>query len=415
MRQQLQIVKDQHEHAATFARIEDAAAALRAGKMVIIVDDEDRENEGDLTMAAEKITPEAINFMARFGRGLICLAMTPERLDELEIPLMVAQNSSRFETAFCVSVEAKNGTTTGISAADRATTVLTAIDPQTKPFDLVRPGHVFPLRARNAGVLERAGQTEAAVDLARIAGLAPAGVICEIMKDDGTMARVPELSSFARRHDLLMITVADLIAYRMRTERHVRRIAATNLPTEFGEFRLHAFENQIDKQTHVALVRGEIGDGQDVLVRVHSQCLTGDVFRSERCDCGGQLDEAMRRIAAEGRGVLLYLKQEGRGIGLANKIRAYTLQDEGLDTVEANERLGFKADQRDYGIGVQILQALGVRSMRLLSNNPRKLVAIEGYGLSVTQWLPLEITPSASMLHYLTTKRDKLGHLLTGL
>jgi 3,4-dihydroxy 2-butanone 4-phosphate synthase/GTP cyclohydrolase II len=415
MRQQLQIVKDQHEHTATFARIEDAVAALRAGKMVIIVDDEDRENEGDLTMAAEKITPEAINFMARYGRGLICLAMTPERLDELEIPLMVSQNSSRFETAFCVSVEAKNGTTTGISAADRATTVLAAVDPQTKPFDLVRPGHVFPLRARNPGVLERAGQTEAAVDLARIAGLAPAGVICEIMKDDGTMARVPELSSFARRHDLLMITVADLIAYRMRTERHVRRIATTNLPTEFGEFRLHAFENQIDKQTHVALVRGEIGDGQDVLVRVHSQCLTGDVFGSERCDCGGQLDEALRRIAAEARGVLLYLRQEGRGIGLANKIRAYTLQDEGLDTVEANERLGFKADQRDYGIGVQILQALGVRSMRLLSNNPRKLVAIEGYGLSVTQWLPLEVAPSASMLRYLMTKRDKLGHVLSGL
>ena len=294
MRQQLQIVSRQHEHASPFARVEDAAAALGAGKMVIIVDDEERENEGDLTIAAEKITPDAINFMARYGRGLICLAMTPERLDDLEIPPMVSQNSSRFETAFCVSIEARSGTTTGISAADRATTVLAAIDPRTKPSDLVRPGHVFPLRARNAGVLERAGQTEAAVDLARMAGLTPAGVICEIMKDDGTMARVPELSSFARRHDLLMITVADLIAYRTRTERHVECIAATNLPTEFGEFRLHAFENQIDQQTHVALVRGEIGDGQDVLVRVHSQCLTGDVFRSSRCDCGGQLSRDTR-------------------------------------------------------------------------------------------------------------------------
>jgi 3,4-dihydroxy 2-butanone 4-phosphate synthase/GTP cyclohydrolase II len=415
MKQELQIVRGRDERTSPFARIEDAIAAIRDGKMVIVVDDEDRENEGDLTIAAEKITPEAINFMAQYGRGLICLAMTPERLDELEIPLMVPQNSSRFETAFCVSIEAKVGTTTGISAADRATTVLAATDPATKPSDLVRPGHVFPLRARSAGVLVRAGQTEAAVDLARIAGLRPAGVICEIMNEDGTMARVPQLTDFARRHNLLVITVADLISYRMRTESLVRRVASTKLPTEHGEFRLHAFENVIDKQTHVALVCGDISDGKNVLVRVHSQCLTGDVLHSVRCDCGAQLDKALGRIAGEGRGVLLYLSQEGRGIGLANKIRAYALQDEGFDTVEANEHLGFKPDQRDYGIGVQILRELGVRSMRLLSNNPRKLVAIEGYGLSVTHWLPLEIPASASTLRYLTTKRNKLGHILHGL
>ena len=415
MKQRLQIVREPKNRNGTFAAIEDAIAAIRAGKMVIVVDDEDRENEGDLTIAAEKITPDAINFMARHGRGLICLAMTPERLDELEIPLMVPQNSSRFETAFCVSIEAKRGTTTGISAADRAATVLAAIDPSTKPSDLVRPGHVFPLRARSAGVLVRAGQTEAAVDLARIAGLRPAGVICEIMNEDGTMARVPQLTSYARQHDLLMITVADLITYRMRTESLVRCVASTKLPTEYGEFRLNAFESQIDKQTHIALVCGDIGDGKDVLVRVHSQCLTGDVLRSKRCDCGAQLDQALRRIGEEGRGVLLYLDQEGRGIGLANKIRAYHLQDEGCDTVEANERLGFKADQRDYGVGAQILRELGVCSMRLLSNNPRKLVALEGYGLSVAEWLPLEIPASASTLRYLTTKKNKLGHVLRGL
>ena len=396
----------------SFSRIEDAIAAIRAGQMVIVADDEDRENEGDLTMAAEKITPEAINFMAKYGRGLICLAMTPERLDELQIPLMVSNNSSRFETAFCVSIEARERTTTGISAADRAATVLAAIDPATKPADLIRPGHVFPLRARNAGVLERTGQTEAAVDLARLAELCPAGVICEIMNEDGSMARVPELREFALRHNILLITVADLIKYRLRTESVIKRVASTKLPTEYGEFLLHAFENQIDKQTHIALVCGDIGNGQDVLVRVHSQCLTGDVLRSVRCDCGAQLDKALCRIATEGRGILLYLSQEGRGIGLANKIRAYSLQDEGCDTVEANELLGFKADQRDYGIGVQILREIGVRSMRLLSNNPRKLVAIEGYGLSVTEWLPLEIPPSPSTLRYLTTKRNKLGHVL---
>jgi len=415
MTSQLEIVRKPQSRTRSFANIENAIAAIRTGQMVIVVDDENRENEGDLTIAAENVTPETINFMARYGRGLICLAMTPERLDALEIPLMVVQNSSRFETAFCVSIEAKVGTSTGISAADRAATVRAAIDPSTKPADIVRPGHVFPLRARSAGVLARAGQTEAAVDLARLAGLHPSGVICEIMNKDGSMARVPQLSRFARRHNMPMITVADLITYRMRTESLVKCVASTKLPTEYGEFRLHAFENQIDKQTHVALVCGDVGDGRDILVRVHSQCLTGDVLRSARCDCGAQLDEAMRRIAKEGRGVLLYLNQEGRGIGLANKVRAYHLQDEGFDTVEANERLGFKADQRDYGVGVQILRDLGVRSMRLLSNNPRKLVAIEGYGLSVTKWLPLEIPASASTLRYLTTKRNKLGHVLRGL
>lgn len=395
-----------------FSNIEDAIAAIRAGRLVIVVDDEDRENEGDLTIAAENVTPEHINFMARYGRGLICMPMTGARLDELEIPLMVSQNSSRFETAFCVSIEAKN-TSTGISARDRAATVLAAIDPATRPSDLIRPGHMFPLRSRTGGVMVRAGQTEAAVDLARIAGLFPAGVICEIMNEDGTMARVPQLSRFAQRHGLLMITIADLIKYRTRTESLVKRIASAKLPTGHGEFRVHAFENLIDEQTHIALVCGDIKDGKDVLVRVHSQCLTGDVLRSIRCDCGAQLEAALRRIADEGRGVLLYLHQEGRGIGLANKIRAYELQDQGFDTVEANERLGFKADQRDYGVGVQILRELGVRSMRLLSNNPRKLVGIEGYGLSVTEWLPLEIPASESTRRYLKTKKEKLGHKLS--
>jgi 3,4-dihydroxy 2-butanone 4-phosphate synthase / GTP cyclohydrolase II len=381
--------------------------------MIIVVDDEDRENEGDLTIAADRITPEAINFMAKYGRGLICMPMTEDRLAELDLPQMVVQNTARFDTAFCVPIEAKGVTSTGISAGDRAATVLAAIDPRTRPSDLARPGHMFPLRARTGGVLVRAGQTEAAVDLARIAGLYPAGVICEIMNDDGTMARVPELTKFARRHKLLMITVADLIQYRMRTEALVRRVAAAELPTVNGDFHVIAFESTIDRETHVALVRGEIGDGENVLVRVHSRCLTGDVFHSERCDCGPQLDAALERIAAEGRGVLLYLNQEGRGIGMANKIRAYELQDQGLDTVEANERLGFKADQRDYGIGVQILKDLGVRSMRLLSNNPRKLVGIEGYQLSVAEWLPLEIPASATTRRYLKTKKDKLGHKLT--
>jgi 3,4-dihydroxy 2-butanone 4-phosphate synthase/GTP cyclohydrolase II len=397
-----------------FATVEEGLAAVRAGRMIIVVDDEDRENEGDLTMAASKVTPEAVNFMARHGRGLVCLSMTPERLDELEIPLEVAANSTRRDTAFCVSIDARIGTTTGISAADRAKTIKAAISPSTKPSDIARPGHIFPLRARSGGVLVRAGHTEAAVDLARIAGLPPAGVICEIMNEDGTMARVPELTKFARKHKLPMITIADLIRYRMQTEKMVRRVAQASLPTDHGPFQIFAFSNMIDSETHVALVRGEIGDGRNLMVRVHSKCLTGDVFHSTRCDCGLQLDAALGRIAAEGRGVLLYLHQEGRGIGLANKIRAYELQDQGLDTVEANERLGFKPDQRDYGIGAQILRDLGVRSMRLLTNNPRKFIGLDGYGLSVSESVPLEVVPKTEFTRrYLKTKKDKLGHKLS--
>lgn len=395
-----------------FASIDDAVAAIRRGEMVIVVDDEDRENEGDLTIAAEKVTPEIINFMATHARGLICMPLTGERLDQLEIPLMVGKNTTTFETAFTVPIDAKEGVTTGISASDRARTILAAINPKTTATDLARPGHMFPLRAREGGVLVRTGQTEAAVDLARLAGLYPAGVICEITNRDGTMARVPQLTRFARKHKLLMITIADLIRYRMRNEALVRKVATASLPTHHGEFRIHAFESLIDKETHVALVHGEIGDGEGVLVRVHSKCLTGDVFHSARCDCGAQLDTAMQRIVQEGRGVLLYLNQEGRGIGLANKLRAYELQDQGLDTVEANERLGFKPDQRDYGIGSQILRALGIRSMRLLSNNPRKMVAVEGYGLSVLEWLPLEVPVSEHTRKYMKTKKDKLGHRL---
>jgi 3,4-dihydroxy 2-butanone 4-phosphate synthase/GTP cyclohydrolase II len=396
-----------------FASIEDAIDAVRAGRTIIVVDDEDRENEGDLFVAASTATPESINFMARHGRGLICLAMMPDRLDALEIPLEASNNAGRRDTAFCVSIDAHHGTSTGISAADRARTVKVALAPETKPQDLARPGHVFPLRARVGGVMVRAGHTEAAVDLARIAGLEPAGVICEIMNDDGTMARVPELTKFARKHGLLMVTIADLIKYRMRTERLVKRVASAELPTEQAAFRIFAYENQLDNETHVALVRGDIGDGQDVLVRVHSKCLTGDVFHSGRCDCGAQLETALSRIAEEGRGVLLYLNQEGRGIGLANKIRAYELQDQGLDTVEANERLGFKADQRDYGIGAQILSDLGVKTMRLLTNNPRKFVGLQGYGLAISEAVPLEIPASDSTRRYLKTKKDKLGHRLS--
>jgi 3,4-dihydroxy 2-butanone 4-phosphate synthase/GTP cyclohydrolase II len=397
-----------------FASIENALEAIRQGQMVVVVDDEDRENEGDLTIAAEKVTPDVINFMATHGRGLVCLALSPDRLDALEIPLEVPVNSSLRETAMCVSIDARGRTSTGISAADRAATILTAIAPDTRPQDLLRPGHIFPLRARQGGVLVRAGHTEAAVDLARLAGLTPAGVICEIMARDGTMARVPELGKLAKRFHLPLITIADLIKYRMQNERLVRRVASANLPTEFGDFKVQAYESLLDGETHVALVRGDIGDGADVMVRVHSKCLTGDVFHSGRCDCGLQLHAALERIAAEGRGVLLYLNQEGRGIGLANKIRAYELQDQGFDTVEANERLGFKADQRDYGIGAQILGDIGVRSMRLLTNNPRKFIGLQGYGLSVSESVPLEIVPATEFTRkYLKTKKDKLGHTLS--
>ena len=397
-----------------FATIAAALDAIRAGHMIIVVDDEDRENEGDLTMAASAVTPEAINFMARHGRGLVCLALTPERLDLLDIPLEVSDHASRRDTAFCSSIDARDGTSTGISAADRARTVRATLAPDSTPRDLARPGHVFPLRARSGGVLVRAGHTEAAVDLARIAGLAPAGVICEIMNEDGTMARVPELTRFARKHGLLMVTIADLIQHRMQTERLVRRLANAKLPTRHGAFQIVVYENLLNREEHVALIRGDIGDGANVLVRVHSSCLTGDVLHSARCDCGAQLDAAMMRIAAEERGVLLYLNQEGRGIGLANKIRAYELQDQGLDTVEANVQLGFKADQRDYGIGAQILGDLGIKTMRLLTNNPRKFIGLQGYGLAVSDAVPLEIPAGEHTRKYLKTKKDKMGHILSG-
>jgi 3,4-dihydroxy 2-butanone 4-phosphate synthase/GTP cyclohydrolase II len=373
-----------------FAPIEKALDRLREGRMVIVVDDEDRENEGDLTIAADKVTPEAIAFMARYGRGLICLSMTPARLDELEIPLMVSQNTARFETAFCVSITAKGGSSSGVSALDRAATVRAAVDPATRPSDLARPGHVFPLRARPGGVIVRAGQTEAAVDLTRIAGLSPAGVICEVMSDDGTMARVPELSTVAKRHDLVMVTVADLIRYRMRTESFVRAAESAWLPTKYGDFRITAFESCVDGRTHVALVLGDIGDGRDVLVRVHPRCTAGDVICSLRCGCRAELDAALRAIAREGRGVVLDFNQGERDGDAVDRIREQTRPDVALDAAPVREARGLRADQRDYGVGVQVLRALGVRSMRLLSNNPRRLVGIEGYGLTVTDWLPLE-------------------------
>jgi len=395
-----------------FNTIEETIEELQGGRMVILVDDEDRENEGDLCMAAEKVTPEAINFMARHGRGLICLSLTPERVEALKLPMMTDENTSQFGTAFTVSIEAKKGVTTGISAHDRAKTVLTAIDPATRPEDLARPGHVFPLRAKPGGVLQRAGQTEGSVDLARLAGLYPAGVICEIMSDDGTMARVPELQMFAKRHDLKMTTVKDLINYRMRAERLVRRIADVSLPTDFGEFRAIAYANGVDSNVHIALVKGQIRPDEKALVRVHSECLTGDTFGSKRCDCGKQLHKAMQIIEAEGKGVLLYMRQEGRGIGIANKLRAYELQDGGLDTVEANIKLGFKPDLRDYGIGAQILVDIGVRQMRLMTNNPKKIIGLEGYGLSVMERVPIEVKPNEKNIAYLETKKKKLGHLL---
>jgi 3,4-dihydroxy 2-butanone 4-phosphate synthase/GTP cyclohydrolase II len=390
--------------------IDEALVDFRAGKFVIVVDDEDRENEGDLVIAAEFVTPDAINFMARYGRGLICCPLTGERCDELKLPMMVSQNDSRFGTPFTISVEARHGVSTGISAADRAHTVRVLIDPRSRPEDLAMPGHMFPLRARDGGVLVRAGQTEATVDLCRLAGLYQAGVLCEIMKTDGTMARMPQLRRFAARHNLKIISVKDLIAYRMRMERLVERVTEALLPTEYGDFRVIAYRSIIDPAEHIALVMGDITTPEPVLVRVHDQCVTGDVFGSQRCDCGEQMHMAMRRIAAEGRGLFLYMRQEGRGIGLHNKLRAYALQDTGLDTVEANEALGFPADRRDYGIGMQILVDLGVRKMRLLTNNPAKRAGLEGYGLEVVERIPVLVEPNPHNLRYLETKREKMGH-----
>ena len=397
---------------AGFAAVEAALAEIRAGRFVIVVDDEDRENEGDLVLAAEFVTPDAINFMARYGRGLVCCVLTGERCDELKLPMMVAKNDSRFGTPFTVSVEARHGVSTGISAHDRSHTVRVLIDPRSGPDDLVMPGHMFPLRAREGGVLVRAGQTEATVDLCRLAGLYPAGVLCEIMKSDGTMARMPTLRRFAARHNLKIVAVRDLIAYRMRTERLVERVTETRLPTEHGEFKIIGYRSVIDPAEHIALVMGDITTDEPVLVRVHDQCLTGDVFGSQRCDCGEQMQLALTRIEKEGRGLFLYMRQEGRGIGLHNKLRAYALQDMGLDTVEANEALGFPADRRDYGIGMQILVDLGVRKMRLLTNNPVKRAGLEGFGLEVVERIPIVVEPNPHNIRYLETKRLKMGHQL---
>ncbi len=394
--------------------IEDVIEDIKAGKMIILVDDEDRENEGDLCMAAEAVTPEAINFMATHGRGLICLTLGRQIVKQLELPMMVQDNKSPYETGFTISIEARTGVTTGISAADRARTVQVAVHPDAKPQDLVSPGHIFPLRARRGGVLERTGQTEGSVDLARLANMRHSGVICEIMKEDGTMARMPDLEKFAARHDLKIATIADLVAYRLRRDRLVHPAAEARLPSHFGgEFRAIVYTNDVDKHEHLALVKGDIDPEQEIMVRVHSECITGDVFGSDRCDCGAQLQAAMRMVAEAGTGVVLYMRQEGRGIGLVNKLRAYTLQDkDGLDTVEANIELGFKPDLRDYGIGAQILRDLGVRKMCLLTNNPKKIVGLEGYGLQVTNRMAIEMKPHPENLEYLRCKKDKMGHLL---
>jgi len=393
--------------------IEEAIKDVRAGKMVILVDDEDRENEGDLMIAAEKVSPEAVNFMAKYGRGLICLALDAKKVEELDLPLMVDRNTSPFGTGFTVSIEAKHGVTTGISAADRATTILAAVADGARPDDLVRPGHIFPLRARRGGVIVRAGQTEGSVDLARLAGLKPAGVICEVMNDDGTMARMPQLEEFSEAHGIGICTIADLIEYRMRTESFVRKVVETTIPSMFGgTFKVIVYENDMEDFQHIALVKGEIDPEQPVLVRVHSECLTGDIFGSLRCDCGNQLHKAMMMMEKEGAGVLLYVRQEGRGIGLVNKLKAYNLQDQGYDTVEANEQLGFKADLRDYGIGAQVLADLGVKKMRLITNNPKKIVGLEGYGLSVVEQVPIEIEANEHNKRYLECKKLKMGHLL---
>ena len=401
------------ENESRLISIEQAVREVKAGRLIIIVDDEDRENEGDLMVAAAKVSPEVVNFMSKHGRGLICLPLTRARLEELQLPLMVQENTARFETAFTVSIDAKAGVTTGISAQDRAHTILAAIDPKTKPADLARPGHIFPLQAKEGGVLARAGQTEAAVDLARMAGLTPAGVICEIMDEDGGMARMPQLEKFSREHDIPIISTADLIQYRMKHECLVKKIDEADLPTEHGHFKIVVFEDLIHHENHIALVKGEVAGGEPVLVRAHSQCMTGDTFGSCRCDCGDQLHRSMELIDREGKGVVLYMfNHEGRGIGLTNKIRAYAIQDQGMDTVEANRKLGFKADQRDYGVGAQILVSLSVKKIRLITNNPRKFIGLAGYGLQIVERVPIEILPNKINYRYLKTKKDKMGHIL---